>query len=125
MPPPLQVSGLPQSPQSRRRPQPSPILPQYVPPTCAQVTGVHPSSGIPQTFGTWAPQTSPAGHAPQSSCPPQPLPITPQYRPVPEVQLMASAQLPSGWAIDTSAFEALLSGRLMTLLGPPSGRVAP
>jgi hypothetical protein len=52
VPPPAHERGEVQLPQSRRRPQPSPMRPQYVPPTCAQVSGAHPSTGMLQTFCT-------------------------------------------------------------------------
>jgi hypothetical protein len=52
MPPPPQESGAVQLPQSSRRPQPSPIDPQYVPPTCAHVSGAQPSTGVLHTFCT-------------------------------------------------------------------------
>src|SRR5213078_3102571 len=75
-PPPAQLSGDAQLPQSRSLPHPSPMRPQYVPPTCMQVSGAQPSTGMLQTFCT---HSRPALQAPQSRMPPQPLPILPQY----------------------------------------------
>src|SRR6266542_893742 len=76
VPPPAQVSGDAQSPQSRSRPHPSPMRPQYVPPTCMHVSGAHPSMGMLHTFCT---QSRPPAQSLQSRMPPQPLPILPQY----------------------------------------------
>src|SRR5262249_55665682 len=52
MPPAPHVHGEAQAPQSRKRPQPSPLAPQSGPPTCAQVRGAQPSIGVLQTFCT-------------------------------------------------------------------------
>ena len=63
MPAPPQVRGAVQPPQSSVPPQPSPIMPQYLPPPAVlQVSGV-------QLAGTHRPplQVWPAGQAPQSS----------------------------------------------------------
>jgi len=75
MPPAPQLRGAAQLPQSSARPHPSPMEPQYVPPTWAQVRGAHPSTSVLQTFCT---QACPPVQSPQSSVPPQPSPITPQ-----------------------------------------------
>ena len=75
IPPAPQLKGDAQSPQSSKRPHPSPIAPQYVPPTCVHVRGAQPSIGVLQTFCT---QSCPPVQSPQSSIPPQPSPILPQ-----------------------------------------------
>ena len=71
--------------QSSVPPQPSPILPQYLPPPgIAQVSGM-------QFAGTQRPplQILPAEHLPQSSPRPQPSPTLPQYCALPpEVQVI-------------------------------------
>jgi hypothetical protein len=72
------VAPLAHPPQFSEWPQPSPIVPQYVPPAKAQVLGVQ--FGLPHTLGTpEPPQVSGAVQAlVQSSVRPQPSPIVPQ-----------------------------------------------
>ena len=75
MPLPAQVSGAAHV-QSIVRPQPSPILPQYLPapPAMSQPAGV-------QFAGTQTPSALhvfPAGQAPHSTASPQPVPTRPQ-----------------------------------------------
>jgi hypothetical protein len=62
------------------RPQPSPILPQYLPPAWPQVSGTHEVmvSGTHRLATPPAPQVDPAGQAPQSWACPQPSPMVPQ-----------------------------------------------
>ena len=61
-----------QPPQSSDRPQPSPIVPQYLPPPAAlQVPGVQLVGA--QVFATPAPpQVEPAGQSPHINVPPHP-----------------------------------------------------
>ena len=64
-----------QEPQSRVRPQPSPMVPQYWPPLFAQATDVQPGRAqIPELV-----HCQPPGQAPHSRVPQQPSPIRPQY----------------------------------------------
>ena len=74
MPVPPQVWGASQL-QLSVPPQPSPIVPQYLPPPLAmlQVSGT-------QLAATHSPpaQELPAGQSPHVSVPPQPLPMSPQ-----------------------------------------------
>jgi hypothetical protein len=75
-PEPPQVSGAVQLlPQSTPRPQPSPMVPQYVPPLTEQLVIDGEQVASPQTPGTKAPQACPIGHSPQSNVPPHPSPI--------------------------------------------------
>src|SRR5690242_10712397 len=74
VPPPPQVSGLVQPPQSSEWPQPSPMVPQYLPVACWQVMAVQGPAGVQ----TLAVQSWPVGQAPQESVLPQPSPMVPQ-----------------------------------------------
>jgi hypothetical protein len=79
-PPPPQVRGAVQVPQSSVPPQPSLAKPQSAP-VVAQVCGTQPPP-FPQTFGTPPPpQVSGAAQVPQSSVPPQPSGSEPQFAP--------------------------------------------
>ena len=73
VPAPAQVSGAVQVPQSSVPPQPSGMLPQFMP-RAAHVVGVH-----PQTFAVPPPpHVCGAVHAGQSRTPPQPSDFCPQ-----------------------------------------------
>src|SRR2546425_10140908 len=84
MPPLPQVCGAVQAPQVSVPPQPSGIVPQFVP-CAAQVVGVQALGGgvpRPQTFAMPPlPQTCGAVQAPQGSAPPQPLGTVPPVWP--------------------------------------------
>src|SRR5688572_3757736 len=74
MPPPPQLWGDVQEPQSSSPPQPSGMVPQFLP-WSWQELGLQ-----PQTLGTPPPpQLCGAAHAPQLSTPPQPLGMMPQF----------------------------------------------
>ncbi len=109
-PPPPQVSGALQTPQSRTPSQPSETVP-HVAPSLAQVVGVQ--GVVPQRLAPLPPQNRPLGQLPHSTVPPQPLEIVPHSAlSVSHVlggQLLAS--LPSG-ATAPSVFE------------PPSGEAS-
>jgi hypothetical protein len=80
MPPPPQVAGAAQSPQSSIPPHPSPTLPQKRDGPALQVSGTQPLSAThrPDELHLWfAPP-----QAPQSWARPQPSPTLPQYCPV-------------------------------------------
>src|SRR5262245_53348021 len=80
-PPPPQVSVPERPPQSIRRPQPSPIMPQYLPPSCWQATGMQLVGSGAHTLAVTAPHVCPPGHAPQSRTRPQPSPTRPHSCP--------------------------------------------
>jgi hypothetical protein len=88
-----------QTPQFCVPPQPLPMVPQYWPPLCVQLTGVGqlpPSGDPPQTLGSPPPpQVDVPGQTPQSIVPPQPLPTMPQYWPPTWLQV-SFWQPPSG-----------------------------
>jgi hypothetical protein len=79
VPPPPQVSGAVQLPQSRDPPQPSPAGPQLIP-WLMQLLGMHAppphTLGLPPPPHVWG-----AVQVPQLSIPPQPSPTGPQFAP--------------------------------------------
>src|SRR5262245_26639369 len=73
VPPPPQVWPTGQPPQSRLWPQPSPIVPQYLPFGSMHATGVHAPAFAAQTPGMpLPPQVWPVGQPPQLMILPQP-----------------------------------------------------
>src|SRR5438105_2875133 len=71
-----------QPPQSMLLPQPSPILPQYLPPACWQTRGWQAPPGCPHTPARPPPpQVAAPVQPPQSMVLPQPSPTAPQYWP--------------------------------------------
>src|SRR5215510_9650338 len=79
-PAPPQVWGAVQTPQVRVPPQPSGMVPQFLP-WAAQVVGVQ-GAGVPQTLATPPPpQVWGAVQTPQVSVPPQPSGMVPQFLP--------------------------------------------
>jgi hypothetical protein len=90
-PPPPQVSGDMQTPQSIVPPQPSDCGPQ-VAPWAAQFSGVQ-ISDMPQTPGSQRPHVSPSSvHVPQSRTSPQPSPVGPHA--MPSSSQVSGVQLP-------------------------------
>src|SRR5664280_2517944 len=90
MPPPPQTPAFGQVPQSSVPPQPSPIEPQYRPPTVSQVRGTHPALAHTRFV-----QVSPAAQPPQSMASPQPSPMLPQNFVVPAWHVPVLTQVES------------------------------
>lgn len=115
-PPPPQVSGALQTPQSRTPSQPSETVP-HVAASLAQVVGVQ--GVVPQRLAPLPPQNRPLGQLPHSTVPPQPLEMVPHSAlSVSHVlggQLLAS--LPSG-AIAPSTTEPPSAAASACLSGP-------
>src|SRR5688500_1490777 len=85
MPPPPQVSGVSQMPQSRILPQPSETLPQSAP-SSAHVRVIH--GKFPHLLNPPPPQKSASSHAPHSKTPPHESGTWPQSAPS-SVQVLA------------------------------------
>ena len=86
---PPQISPPLQVPQSSAPPQPSPILPQYLPlGVMLQVSGVQASKKQRPPWQVW-----PSGHGEQRSARPQPSPIGEQYLALPPGLQVSGIQL--------------------------------